>query len=85
MASLSRTLSTWSHQERRRTDKLHIPDSGDEPACTYRFDALVLGFSLGVSTFKLNDSLYLWQEGYDHQEFVDISLLTVSLYSTDSG
>ncbi|GFZ58667.1 hypothetical protein PSE10A_11780 [Pseudomonas amygdali pv. eriobotryae] len=53
------------------------PAVDHDPAYTHRFVALVLGFSLGVSTFGLSDSLYVWQEGCNYQEFVDITSLTV--------
>ncbi|KPW25568.1 Unknown protein sequence [Pseudomonas cannabina pv. alisalensis] len=53
------------------------PSIDDESAYAHRFVALVLGFSLGVSTFGLSDSLYVWQEGCNYQEFVDITSLSV--------
>ncbi|MFK3799028.1 hypothetical protein [Pseudomonas sp. NPDC088444] len=53
------------------------PAVDEEPAYTYRFVGLVLGFSLGVSVFKHSDSLYLWPEGFSYQEFFDISSLSV--------
>ncbi|WP_443690741.1 hypothetical protein [Pseudomonas sp.] len=62
----------------------YIPAFDEEPSSVCRFDALVLGFSLGISTYNLKDSLYLWQVGYDYREFVDVSLLTVvSVLSVD--
>ncbi|MHB9357028.1 hypothetical protein [Pseudomonas amygdali] len=55
----------------------HCSPVDDDPAYTHRFVALVLGFSLGVSTFGLSDSLYVWQEGCNYQEFVSITDLSV--------